>query len=77
MKPRPGPKMLAAAAVVAAHPGCHMRFVVSQIDPDCTYMAKGYQPIHRAIDAGLIRAERASEMSGQYRLYPVTQPQEQ
>ena len=76
MKPRPGAKMLAAAAVVAAHPGCHMKFVIQQIDPTCTYWAKGYQPIHRAIDAGLIRAERASEMSGQYRLYP-TQPKEQ
>ena len=60
-----GPKMLAATAYVAAHPGCCILPVAEAIGPNGS-RRYGYQAVHRAIDAGLIVAERGT--SGRYSL---------
>lgn len=55
---RIGPQMARAVDIVRNNPGCTMRFVAARLhwgalsgkDNAC-----GYNPVHRAIDAGLIR----------------------
>ena len=67
---RVGPQMQRAVEIVAANPGCHKILVARQITP-CPVAegnwAYGYNPINRAIKAGLIRAEQGSD--GRYALY--------
>ena len=58
---RIGPQMLRAAEVVANNPGCSIKYVAERITP-CSAGWKnwgyGYDPVHRAIRAGLITARR-------------------
>ena len=54
---RVGPKMALAAALVEQTPGRKMYFYAKQIHPACRNgrdNSLGYDPIHRAIRAGLI-----------------------
>ncbi len=53
---RPGPKMLAAVAYVAAHPGCPKLAVAKHVGPNGSTRF-GWQIVGRAIKAGLIDAE--------------------
>lgn len=68
---RIGRQMARAAALVASTPGCPKISVARQISP-CPVpsgnWSYGYEPINRAIRAGLIRAEWSGRA---YRLYPV------
>lgn len=56
--PRIGPQMARAVSIVAANPGCSIRFVAVRLH-QCAANGKnnsyGYNPVHRAIRAGLIR----------------------
>jgi hypothetical protein len=68
---RIGPKMLQAALYVAQHPGCAIRPAAHAVTPNpdpTTNEALGYDIVHRAIKAGLIRAE-AGAKRGTYALY--------
>jgi hypothetical protein len=61
MNTRIGPKMLAAVAYVARHPGCAKIDVARVISPHpipSKNWALGYRPINRAIVAGLIDATK-------------------
>jgi len=65
---RIGPQMQAAVAYVSRHPGCCIRDVASDIHIAARTgrnNALGYDPVHRAIKAGLITAIRAA---GRYSL---------
>jgi hypothetical protein len=56
---RIGPQMSRAAAIVAANPGCTKLFVAERITPHpipSKNWKLGYEPINRAIRAGLIKA---------------------
>ena len=64
---RIGAKMAAAAAYVAAHPGCTKMAAAAEIGPNGS-LAFGYRAVDRAISAGLIRAESSSR---RYFLYPA------
>lgn len=67
---RLGRQMLRAAAIVASNPGCAKIDVARRISPHPIPQknwALGYNPVNRAICAGLIRAERNG--NGVYRLY--------
>ena len=59
MSKRIGPRMLEAVYFVAGHPGCAIRPCADAISP-CPVPSRnnayGYNPVHRAIDAGLISA---------------------
>jgi len=51
--------MARAAEIVRNNPGCSIKFVAERISPHPTpsrNWALGYNPVHRAIDAGLIDA---------------------
>lgn len=60
---RIGPKMMRAVEIVGRNPGCSKKFVAEQITP-CPVPSKnwayGYEPINRAIDAGLITAKKGA-----------------
>jgi hypothetical protein len=59
MSNRIGPQMKAATAYVARNPGCPIRPVAMFLHVGAargTNNALGYNPVHRAIDAGLIKA---------------------
>jgi len=59
MTTRIGPQMSRAVAIVAANPGCSKRFVAMRISPHpipSRNWALGYEPVNRAIRAGLIKA---------------------
>lgn len=66
---RKGRQMMRAVAVVKSHPGCSKKYVAEVISP-CPQPNKnwalGYNPVNRAIQAGLIRVEQSG---GRYRLY--------
>lgn len=59
MAKRIGSKMSLAVSVVAANPGCSIKFVAERISP-CPVASRnwayGYEPVNRAIRAGLILA---------------------
>ncbi len=58
---RIGPKMRRAASIVRANPGCSKLFVAEQLHAAAwngRNYALGYEPINRAIRAGLIRARQ-------------------
>jgi hypothetical protein len=60
-----------AAEIVNNNPGCSIRFVAVRLHVGASSgrnNALGYNPVHRAIDAGLITAKYAR---GKYALYPV------
>lgn len=70
MTHRIGPQMARAVAIVAANPGCTKMYVAECISPcpvPCQNWALGYEPVNRAIRAGLIRAE--SGKGNAYALY--------
>ena len=70
MTNRIGPQMQAAVSYVAANPGCAILPVAKSLHIGArrgTNNACGYNPVHRAIKAGLIRAERGPR--GSYALY--------
>ncbi|WP_066920447.1 hypothetical protein [Steroidobacter denitrificans] len=59
MSARVGYQMARAVGIVAAHPGCTKRFVAVRLHPAAASgrnNALGYDPINRAISAGLINA---------------------
>ena len=56
--------MRAAAAYVSHHPGCSILPVARAVGPHRS-VKYGYEIVHRAIDAGLIRA---TVTSGRYTL---------
>lgn len=59
MTTRIGPQMSRAVAIVAANPGCTKRFVAARLHIACREgrnNALGYDPVNRAIKAGLIKA---------------------
>ncbi len=62
-----GYQMQKAANYVANHPGCCIRDVARFLMPHCMGRnnAYGYNPVHRAISAGLIHAVY---MGGRYTL---------
>lgn len=71
MTTRIGPQMSRAAAIVAANPGCSKLYVAAQLHIACRQgrnNALGYEPVNRAIKAGLIRAEYRA---GRYSLTAV------
>jgi hypothetical protein len=58
---RIGPQMKCAAEIVKLNPGCSIKFVAERISPHPMpekNWALGYEPVHRAIAAGLIKAVR-------------------
>lgn len=66
---RNGRQMLRAASIVASNPGCSKIDVARRISPHpipSKNWALGYEPVNRAIRAGLIRCERDGNA---YRLY--------
>jgi hypothetical protein len=73
---RIGPQMSYAVSIVRANPGCCKKFVAERISP-LRYTqipvskdwALGYEPINRAIKAGLIKA--ALNANGSYSLTVV------
>lgn len=65
-----GPKMQAAVSFVASNPGCAILPVAEAIGPNGS-RKYGYAAVHRAIRAGLIRAER---IRGRYSLTVPGQP---
>jgi len=69
-KPTPAtaPRMFAAAEYVAANPGCPILPVAEHIGPNGS-RRYGYAAVHRAIKAGLIRAEAGE--GNRYALYPA------
>lgn len=70
MTTRIGPRMQAAVEFVRANPGCPIKPVAEHITPcpraDMDWSC-GYEPVHRAIRAGLIRA--GSGKGNAYALY--------
>lgn len=69
---RVGPSMQAAVTLVSQHPGCTKMFVAARISPHpqpWRNWALGYNPINRAIRAGLIIAHRTG------RTYRLTVPE--
>lgn len=57
---RIGPQMSRAVAIVTANPGCNKFYVGSRLHVACRSRkncAIGYEPVNRAIRAGLICAE--------------------
>jgi hypothetical protein len=70
---RIGPAMTLAAQYVARHPGCAILPVAEYVGPNGSRQY-GYRTVHRAIEAGLIRAERDSNRN-RYFLYPVPEAQ--
>ena len=70
-KIRIGAQMARAVAYVAANPGCCIRDVANRLHIAAergTNNALGYNPVHRAIKAGLIVA-RSGRRNGTYALY--------
>lgn len=70
---RIGPSMQAAVWHVQHNPGCTKMFVATRISPHpqpSRNWALGYDPINRAIRAGLLRAKRGARG---YALYVVNQ----
>lgn len=65
-KKRIGPRMREAAAYVALNPGCAILPVAEHVGANGPRRF-GYAIVHRAIDAGLIRAERGL---WRYELFP-------
>jgi hypothetical protein len=66
--PRIGPRMQEAAEYVLHHPGCAMLPVAEHVGPNGSRNF-GYRTVHRAIAAGLIRAEKTNGWN--YKLYAV------
>lgn len=69
---RIGPQMRAAVYFVSQNPGCAILPVAKYLHAGArtgNNNAHGYNPVHRAIRAGLIRAERGA--GGRYALYAV------
>lgn len=69
---RIGPQMKAAVHFVTQNPGCAILPVAKYLHIGARSgrnNACGYNPVHRAIAAGLIRAEAGEH--GAYRLYVV------
>lgn len=64
---KPGPAMTAAAAYVAAHPGCTKKDAAEACGPHGS-LRYGYQAVDRAIAAGLITARLRGF---RYALYPA------
>lgn len=64
---RVGPKMQAAVRYVENNPGCAILPVAEWVGPHGS-RNYGYAIVHRAIKAGLIRAERGED--GKYSLTP-------
>ncbi len=54
-RPAPRARMIQAAAYVRANPGCAILPVAEHVGPHGSRQY-GYQTVHRAIKAGLIRA---------------------
>lgn len=68
-KPRRiGPRMQEALDFVRRNPGCAILPVAEAVGPYGS-RAYGYRTVHRAIDAGLIRAEAGK--GNAYALYPT------
>lgn len=64
---RVGPQMERAVSIVKANPGCCIRFVAVRIHKAAeqgTNNKLGYNPVHRAINAGLIQSKRLT--NGRY-----------
>jgi len=58
---RIGKQMARAAEIVKTNPGCCIKFVAERISPcpePSRNWAYGYEPVNRAIEAGLILARR-------------------
>lgn len=71
MTTRIGPQMSRAARIVAANPGCSKLYVAAQLHIACRSgcnNALGYEPVNRAIRAGLIKAAYSA---GRYSLTAV------
>lgn len=66
MKVRVGRQMRRAIEYVQQHPGCTKLAVAEELSPH--HPTYGYEPVNRAIEAGLIRAEHRVN---HYALYPV------
>lgn len=65
---RIGPQMSLAVNIVRNNPGCTKKYVAERISPcpdPSRNWAYGYNPVNRAIKAGLIRAEENGR-SGPY-----------
>lgn len=59
MSNRIGPQMAYAVSIVSANPGCCIRDVARRLHMAAANgrnNALGYNPVHRAIEAGLIQA---------------------
>lgn len=66
--PRVGPRMEQAAAYVRMYPGCPMLHAARYCAPHRAALSYGYRTVHRAVHAGMIRAER---VGNRYWLWPV------
>lgn len=64
---RVGPMMSAVASFVAANPGLAMLAAARAVGPNGS-LNYGYRTVHRAIKAGLVRADRTAAATY---LYPV------
>jgi len=72
MANRIGPQMAYAASIVARNPGCNMNFVAKRLHVGASSgknCALGYNPVHRAIKAGLIVAKPGKDKRC-YALFP-------
>lgn len=71
---RIGKAMMRAVWYVERNPGCVMYSAAIAASPHGSRTrnnALGYDPVHRAIKAGLIRAEANTSRKGSLILYPV------
>lgn len=64
---RIGAKMLSVLFYVRSHPGCYMYAAAKHVGPHGSH-AFGYQTVHRAIKAGLVRQSPGSRR-GTYILF--------
>lgn len=64
---RIGPRMRDVQSIVYHAPGCRAIVAARAVGPHNS-LRYGYATVHRAIDAGIVRAE---PVPGGYRLWPV------
>lgn len=69
-KPRVGPRMADVRTYVAQNPGQPMIHAARYVAPNGTGLQFGYQTVHRAVKAGIVRAVKA-EKGNATLLYPV------
>lgn len=71
---RIGRRMAAVADFVSAHPGCQGIDAARHVAPERygrVGLGYGYQTVHRAARAGLIRVERSGSRGGRFKLFPI------